>query len=159
MSANDELQAHTCEKIMQEHGNVANEKVQDLTEAWENGELKWHKSYYCQNTKGDFCIATLMGADVLYSQELGASLNFGYWEVLAKVPSYEKWNAVLESNENLFKTIQVLKKRLVEVTEENAKLKELLKECRDELNEYDSYTEFNEVGRNKLLTKIDEVLK
>lgn len=46
-----------------------------------------------------------------------------------------------------------------ERTMECVKLKELLKECREEMNEYDYYTEFNEVGRNKLLTKIDEVLK
>lgn len=70
----------------------------------------------------------------------------------------EKWNAVLESNENLFKTIQVLKKRLIEVTEENAKLKELLKECRD-VSEFTKTIVNKHKWLNEVITKIDEVLK
>ena len=51
--------------------------------------------------------------------------------------------------------LDIVKEKTMEVT----KLKELLKDCRDELDKYDSYTDFNEVGRYKLLIKINEALK
>lgn len=89
-----------------------------LTEQWKNKQLELHKSYYCQNKKGDICIATFMNDGALYSQELEGNLNFEYWEILEPVPSYKKWQKVL----NIDFSNEVL--RL-----ENAKLKELLKEC------------------------------
>lgn len=73
----------------------------DLTEKWKNKKLELHKSYYCQNKKGDVCIATLMNDNTLYSQELGGNLNFEYWEVLAPVPSYDEWQILLIDNEVL----------------------------------------------------------
>lgn len=54
-----------------------------LTDDWKNKKLKWHKSYYCKNKKGEIVVATLLGDDILYSKELGGTLNIGYWDVLA----------------------------------------------------------------------------
>lgn len=54
-----------------------------LTDDWKNGKLEWHKSYYCENKKGEIVVATLLGEDTLYSKELGGTLNIGYWDVLA----------------------------------------------------------------------------
>lgn len=115
--------------------------TKDLTEQWKNGELEEYKKYYCK---------TKWFEDIFQARYYNKGTEGEWWalenerymynniyhtkdiEVLAPVPSYEKWNAVLESNESLFETIQVLKKRLVEVAEENAKLKELLKDLIDE---------------------------
>lgn len=182
MSANDELQAHTCEKILQEHGNVANnvanEKVQDLTEAWKKGELEWHKSYYCQNKKGDFCMATLMGTDVLYSKELGATLNFGYWEVLAPVPSYEEWKIASEQlnkngvwySERSYKELKKEKRALEvlvgnrdnaiqELREENAKLKEDYNRLGKLLQKMEDSDNAREKFQNGQIEKLKELLK
>lgn len=49
----------------------------------ENGKLEWHKSYYCENKKGEIVVATLLGEDTLYSKELGGTINIGYWDVIA----------------------------------------------------------------------------
>lgn len=91
--------------------------TKDLTEQWKNGGLKKDKKYYTKDKLGRTYIKT-------YNKKGFKGL---VEEVLCEVPSYEKWNAVLESNESLFETIQVLKKRLIEVAEENAKLKETIK--------------------------------
>lgn len=56
---------------------------ESLTDDWKAGKLKWHASYYCINPKGEVVVATLLGDDILYSKELGGTLNIGYWEVLA----------------------------------------------------------------------------
>lgn len=54
-----------------------------LTDDWKNGKLEWHKSYYCENKKGEIVVATLLGEDTLYSKELGGTINIGYWDVIA----------------------------------------------------------------------------
>lgn len=78
----------------------------------------------------------------------------------SKIFPLEEENKRLKENiHSMLFTDDVIQERYEKASEENQKLKELLKECRDELNEYDSYTEFNEVGRYKLITKINEGLK
>ena len=114
----------------------------DLTEKWKNKKLELHKSYYCQNKKGDVCIATLMNDNTLYSQELGGNLNFEYWEVLAPVPSYEEWKELKEASDGLSNLMfKSLMNRFIKadeererLAEENQQLKELLKECREKLD-------------------------
>lgn len=56
---------------------------ESLTDDWKAGKLKWHASYYCINPKSEVVVATVLGDDILYSKELGGTLNIGYWEVLA----------------------------------------------------------------------------
>ena len=117
----------------------------NLTEKWKNKELEWHKSYYCRNKKDDICIATLMDDDTLDSQELGGTLNFEYWEVLAPVPSYQEY---LESESHCAVYSEVNKW----LKDENQQLKELLRECRETI-------ETSVWGNCSALTdQIDEVI-
>lgn len=173
MSDNDELQDHTCEKMLEFYGNVANnvanekvqlldhivettekvtvEKVQNLTEQWKNGELD--DGFYYVKIIGDKFYMLERADNHWY--EFGWDCYFfdeDVVEVLGEIPSYG--DCLI--NEALIKD---LSKKVNKLIEENAKLKELLKDCRDELDKYDSYTDFNEVGRYKLLTKINEALK
>ena len=125
-----------------------------LTEQLKNKQLEWHKSYYCQNKKGDVCIAIFMNDGALYSQELGGNLNFDYWEVIAPVPSYQEY---LESESHCAVYSEVNKW----LKEENQQLKELLRECHSGFRKLPIY---NLVGEdearevNKLLNKIDNAI-
>ena len=104
MSANDELQAHTCEKVIEENArllqgdcevnvenNVAQGKVQDLTEKWKNGELE-DGLYYCELACFDYkpaiarCKSGCIGLASFSKSE----------EVLAPVPSYDEWQELKE---------------------------------------------------------------
>lgn len=128
----------------------------NLTEKWKNKELKWHKSYYCKNKKGDVCIAILMGDDVLYSQELGGTLNFGYWEVLAHVPSYEELQK-LESDSLAKKEGEEI---VAELKNENAKLKRLLKTCKSKVIYVKSVrSDARKIICDDIVYDIDEVLR
>lgn len=106
----------------------------DLTEQWKKGELPsgW---YYVQLQEGVYA-DNVKSIIMDYYTEFCDFMKHPYLieEVLAPVPSYDEWQAKLE---------------------ENAQLKELLKECKMPLKVY------NELFGNKeeLLTKIDEVLK
>lgn len=116
-----------------------------LTEDWKDKKLKWHKSYYCKNKKGEIVVATLLGEDELYSKELGGTLNQGYWEVLAPVPSYEELS-------HLETKLEWQDKRIAE-------LKELLKECQlffEEENPKD-FTVISE-RMEDLLTRINKTI-
>lgn len=129
----------------------------NLTEQWKKGELE-EGNYYIKDKYGNFIIAQYL-PDYDYDHQDGycfegyrwCALGFDYddleqdsvAEVLAPVPSYEEWKSAYEC-------------QLME-SEEVLTLKELLKECRGLMNmskdwAYTSVTE-------KLLTKIDEVLK
>jgi hypothetical protein len=160
MSANDELQAHTCEKMLEFYGDVANNvaqsKVQDLTEQWEKGELE--KGYYY--VKG---IKKYDGINVYWiGYPIHESERRWIEEILAPVPSYEEWrdieddlatcdkdlNNVCEQKEELYEENQQLKKEnaqlhkfleefnALDVAKENQQLKKLLKECRDDVYNY-----------------------
>lgn len=122
----------------------------DLTEQWKKGELpegRYWVDYY-----------SVDGADML--EYIPQHNGFGYEEkelvqaVLAEVPDYVEWrnmvNCACEEHE--------ANKRLIE---ENAQLKELLKECKPYIA---LYTENNKhIGFTpetaKLLQRIKEVLK
>lgn len=156
--------------------------MSDLTDKWKNKELKWHKSYYCKNKKGEIAIATLMGDDVLYSTELGGTLNFGYWQVLAecdyeelqrlesdRLAKNEGVEIVAELKEENSRQKELIKKlgdnielleikKSILITEYN-ELYQLLKECKRLLKEYNYTFPTNDFEKsNELLTKIDEEL-
>jgi hypothetical protein len=79
-----------------------------LTDDWKAGKLKWHASYYCINPKGEVVVATLLGDDILYSKELGGTLNIGYWEVLAPIPSYDQFVELTEKVKELEQDVKTL---------------------------------------------------
>ena len=102
MSANDELQAHTCEKMLEEYGNVANNVAQgnsqDLTEQWKNGELERGWYYIKKLLKNRVVMDFYYGNDVdrwmdNYDEEIK--------EVLAQVPSYEECQKLKERVQGL----------------------------------------------------------
>ena len=129
MSANDELQAHTCEKILQEYGDIANNvaqsKVQDLTEQWKKGELERGWYYVKKLLRGRYVVDFYYGNDVdrwmdNYDEEIK--------EVLAPVPSYEEWKTVFNcANKYEVEYIECAND-YENVKKENQQLKELLKE-------------------------------
>ena len=114
----------------------------DLTEKWKNGELE-DGMYYMENTSG------IIG-------RVGHSKAFPCYnvkQILAPVPSYAE-----------YLTMKDCAKMVFEAAERETKLKELLKECRECVDENLEFSK--SIGRNRiqprnkgLLKRIDEVLK
>ena len=151
-----------------------------LTEQWKKGELK-DGCYYVKLKRPDMFY--------MLSREDNHWYEFGWdcWffdddiaEILAPIPSYEEWeqlqnwadftsdyhelrekieiaeykNAELENKMNLERQLYKY------VLEENAKLKELLKDARNVLKMVDTYCGDNDSINEFLIVKrIDEVLK
>ena len=90
-----------------------------LTEKWDKGELP-EGDYYIKRRNGDFLYDNIDTSGVWRN-----SIDEDILEVLAPVPSYEEWQA----SYNCMLENEVLRLK-------NAKLKELLKECREMLKEY-----------------------
>ena len=89
MSANDELQAHTCEKLMEE--TISKMETVTLTEQWKNGELE--SGVYYIKYRGAYKVDQWHG----YYWEDSWSENIE--EVLAPVPSYEEWQKMKEQRD------------------------------------------------------------
>lgn len=125
MSANDELQAHLCEKMLEFYGNVANNVAQansqDLTEQWKNGELK-DGHYYVKTETGDSYVFYIDDDSYMYDD---------MEEVLAPVPSYEE----LQELSNKYDSLQERLFAQAPIHLENQQLKELLKECGNKIEE------------------------
>lgn len=133
----------------------------DLTENWKNGELE-DREYYIKSNKGDTYIDICADGNFMFTNYRSIE------EVLAPVPSYEEWKSVCNDCNSMQETIfsqdsiycenENLLEEIEKIDEENQKLKELLKECRD-------VAEFAKTIVNKhkwfdeVITKIDEVLK
>lgn len=113
----------------------------DLTEQWEKDEI-YKGTYYCKSKlDGHQCIASFVSNRDLFDCDYKGTLNKGYWEVLAEVPSYEEWEKLnwyagngVEKNQELKMENTKLKERLkktqeleLEVRKENAKL---IKDCK-----------------------------
>jgi hypothetical protein len=114
--------------------------TKDLTEAWKNGELE-EGAYYVKLESGKIDIYFMV-----YDDDCDEIV-----EVLAPVPSYKEW---LE-NESHCAVYSDINKWL---KEENEKLKELLKECR-EVAEFTKTIVNKHKWFNEVITKIDKVLK
>ena len=108
----------------------------DLTQDWKNGELP-EGGYYVKLESGKIDLYFIVYDDDNCDEIV---------EVLAPVPSYEKYKSL--------ETGIILADILIKNTkEENDKLKELLKECRVGLLTYS-----NMCGNYEIYDKIDEVL-
>lgn len=117
--------------------NTKNEQQKDLcitseqlTEQWKKGEFIICNAGKCQY----YYVRNEEQQEVIKTEYCLFDDNTPNWQILAPVPSYEEWQAKLE---------------------ENAQLKELLKECKHYIG-FDAY-EFDEKV-SKLLIKIDEAL-
>ena len=164
MSANDELQAHTCEKMLEFYGDVANNvaqgKVQDLTEQWKKGKLSLG-TYYAKMPYGNIEVHSDYS---LYRYRL--TKDGDGIEVLAPVPSYDEWQKLKEeyvdkydkylrlstTNHQLRKIIEEF--NTLDVAKENQQLKELLKECKYLLDEYDYTFNCDDCAKSCRLTNL-----
>lgn len=112
----------------------------DLTEQWEKGELPNGYYWIRLSWGGMIIMAYYTGFDGLFELDDYYYDSDKISEVLALVPSYDEWQAKLE---------------------ENAQLKELLKECIPYFNALvEKRLKLEYIPQvYELLTKIDEVLK
>ena len=126
-------------------------KMTDLTEKWKNGELINEEDagcYYIETIDGEIypdCLSPIDGFKNTY--------NYAVKKILAPVPSYAE-----------YLTMKDCAKMVFEAAERETKLKELLEECRDIVNENLEFSK--SIGRNRiqprnkgLLKRINEVLK
>lgn len=116
----------------------------DLTEQWKKGELPegW---YWVEYSVDEINGVTMMK----YMPEFGGFCFTIIKQVLAEVPDYVEWqnmvNCACEEHEANHRLL-----------EENAELKELLKECRLAIYDYPPYDLASD--KIRLMQKIDEVL-
>ena len=126
-------------------------EMNDLTEKWKKGELINEEDagcYYIETIDGEIypdCLSPIDGFKNTY--------NYAVKKILAPVPSYEE-----------YLTMKDCAKMVFEAAERETKLKELLKECRECVDENLEFSK--SIGRNRiqprnkgLLKRIDEVLK
>lgn len=106
--------------------------TKDLTEQWKNGELE-EGFYYLKDNEYIFI-------DHFNGVSFEETCDFEIKEVLAPVPSYEKWQQMKAFCEEF---------NALKVAEENTKLKELLKNVTDECD----------IEKQKALLKINQLAK
>lgn len=135
--------------------NVAQRNSQTLTAQWKKGELEFGKEYYVRFEDGE--ISTARWCYYTNQDKYGFDVD-DIKEVLAPVLSFEECKKLQNSLEHEKMRATHYYKTLTEIEDENEKLEELLKECRDEMNHYiELFT--HKKTFEVLLTKIDEVLK
>lgn len=123
----------------------------NLTEQWKRGELE-EGEYYIKSNKGDIYIDICANGSFMFTNYKSVE------EVLAEVPDYIEWknyvtmyNYEHEENKQLKQWVEEF--NVLNVAQENQKLKELLKECKETI-------ETSVWGNcSELTDQIDEVLK
>ena len=139
-----------CNKI--QANNLACNKI-SLTEQWKKGELP-----------EDFYYAKCPWCDEVDIRYIHNEVD-DYEDIIMPVPSFEEWQASekwIKSLEEKIKIYERKDKQATEISiaynellEENAQLKELLKECR----RYIDYWGYEDTHGRAILPQIDEALK
>lgn len=149
--------------------NTKNEQQKDLcitseqlTEQWKKGELPcgW---YYIK-------ISDIVFIDFFEGKVWKNKKDEYIDEVLAPVPSYDEWQASENYIDYLKQCISVYESKDKQATEtsiaynelleENTKLKELLRECKEVIKNVDTYYgNYDSTNGYLVINKIDEVLK
>lgn len=143
----------------------------DLTEKWKRGELP-EGHYYVKD--GGNMIAEYLDGYFYNDGQPMTSFTGGVDEVLAKVPSYEEWQAKLEENTKLKKELKEICEKYLKINtavsayEDACKdlhayikqLKELLKECKHIMSIEKDFASchFEKDKLCELLAKINQVL-
>ena len=140
----------------------------DLTEQYKHGNLPDDRLYYYRfKGEPEVQITTQYG---LYCEEADNKKEI---EVIDFVPSYEEYERILVENDSLKQirdeldcAITQLREDKIDLEEENAQLKELLKECKQWFDWYHidtgtgkEYIESWHKKGNEIHKKINEVLK
>ena len=131
-------------KFIDKNGKDVTEDVkkshneQTLTEQWKKGELE-HGEYWCEITESPYVERVYLPCcdDIIV-------------EVLAPVPSWEQWQQMKAFCEEF---------NVLNVAEENQRLKELLKECNLLLIKQQANDEVEHKESAELVLRIEEVLK
>ena len=132
-----------------------------LTEKWDKGELP-EGDYYIKRRNGDFLYDNIDTSGVWRN-----SIDEDILEVLAPVPSYEEWKELKEASDGLSNLMfKSLMNRFIKadeererLAEENQQLKELLRECRGLLDNYNHTFETKDWEKSSnLITKIDNAI-
>lgn len=161
MSANDELQAHTCEKMLEFYGNVANNVAQgnlrDLTEQWKKGELdvldKLIKQIETINNNRALSDEYLENNGLSTREDYNIVGEWGYgivWVIVDYVLPY------LKQTHQLHKFLEEF--NALEVAKENQQLKELIKEAKDIIEWYKADCGYKDALTEVILTKIDNAI-
>jgi hypothetical protein len=123
-----------------------NNTFSNLTELWKKGELP--KGYYYAEDDGEELIIHIQGKK---GSVMGDDFDLkatDWIKPIAEVPNYIEWRNYVEGfcDEHEYN---------LKLSEENQKLKELLKDCRD----FVELINIIDGGKPDLLTKINEALK
>lgn len=129
--------------------------MNDLTEQWKKGELPsgW---YYINSGDIDYKYSKYSSADFFVTPHEDIK------EVLASVPSYEEWQSMDRLEKIMLQERARLNKQVIELLEENTKLKELLKQARESV--YVERASDNSLGytiwnyTTKLINEINQAL-
>ena len=119
---------------------------EQLTEQWKKGKLP--EGHYYIKTRSE----TNIDEYIQWYKDHGipSEKSFAYFnvqQVLAQVPPYEVYKELIDGR-------KLLREHIKDITNENAQLKELLKECREVIEwQTDNYDE------KPLIAKIDEALR
>lgn len=139
-------------------------KQNDLADGLSAGRF-----YYVRKKKGKIVIRQAHLFSTLKTEKAIPFVDFDdndIEEVLAPVPSYDELQDMKEyldysiNNRNQL-TIQISRwiDKINEEKEENARLKELLKECKDIIEWYKANCEYKDLPTESILTKIEEALR
>lgn len=124
--------------------------MNDLTEQWQKGELKLGEHYYYTTIFSPTVYIQNFTRDVVSFQDFKETVA----EVLAPVPSYEEWQSMDRLEKIMLQERARLYKQVIELLEENTKLKELLKECKHNIN----IRGYTDTHGNLLLPQIEQAL-
>ena len=120
----------------------------NLTEQYRKGELELNKCYYITTIFSP----TVYIEKITMNKKTNTDFNDTLAEVLAEVPSYEKWQELKEFADYSIHNREELTRQINFWVDENSKLKELLKECK-----YNLKNGFLQ-PIDEFIAKIDQVL-
>lgn len=123
----------------------------NLTEKWKKGKLE----------NGTYYVRLKHDSSTIDVYDCGVWWNNAWHEiteVLAEVPSFEQWIMTKNLSERAHLEMYKARGKKVKLEKENTKLKELLKECRENIAAIDYDSSVLDREQSILLNKINQVL-
>lgn len=162
---------------MSKSQNTKNEQQKDLcitseqlTEKCKKGEMPNGYYWIRLSWGGTIIMAYYTGFDGLFELDDHYYDSDEISEVLAPVPTFEEWKASEKYNKHLEEKIKIYERKDKQATEtsiaynelleENTKLKELLKECKEVIKNVDTYYgNYDSTNGYLVINKINEALR